>query len=417
MAERLCRAGRGHRWPSATRLLPTDIRCGAVRVVGYVRSGDHRRCAERATRDRGRPHRRGLPRGVRRPEPDHRDLPWHRRPRRGPRRLLACRPRGARRAASATLAALDRATPADDIDRVTIAAMQEGSALPRRRTVPASTRWRSTSSRAPLQEVRGTFDLMPTATSEDWGVIARRMAKVPAAIDSWMKSLHSAADKGNVAPRRQVEACMKQCVDLTADDGYFAGLLAGAKAGDADLTDAVRSDLEKSVAAAADAYRALGDRLRARSSTRPEADACGRERYQLLSPRVPRGDGRPRGDLPLGPGGARPHHRRDGGGRRADQARRHRQGGHRRARRRPGIPGTHGRAQGVDADQGRRGDRQARRHPLRHPRPGAHHRVPHRADPDRWHLLHRPQRGLLAPGPHVVVRAEGRHRVRHLARG
>ena len=56
---------------------------------------------------------------------------------------------------------------------------------------------------SPLQEVRGTFDLMPTATSEDWGVIARRMAKVPAAIDSWMKSLHSAADKGNVAPRRR----------------------------------------------------------------------------------------------------------------------------------------------------------------------------------------------------------------------
>ena len=124
---------------------------------------------------------------------------------------------------------------------------------------------------------------MPTATSEDWGVIARRMAKVPAAIDSWMKSLHSAADKGNVAPRRQVEACMKQCVDLTADDGYFAGLLAGAKAGDADLTDAVRSDLEKSVAAAADAYRALGDRPRRDPRPRPEADACGRERYQLLS--------------------------------------------------------------------------------------------------------------------------------------
>ena len=51
-------------------------------------------------------------------------------------------------------------------------------------------------------------------------MIARRMAKVPAAIDQWMKSLHSAADKGNAAPRHQVEACMKQCVDLTADDGY-----------------------------------------------------------------------------------------------------------------------------------------------------------------------------------------------------
>ena len=50
-------------------------------------------------------------------------------------------------------------------------------------------------------------------------------AKVPAALDQWVESLHSAAAKGNVAPRRQVEACIKQCSDLTADDGYFATLL------------------------------------------------------------------------------------------------------------------------------------------------------------------------------------------------
>ena len=35
---------------------------------------------------------------------------------------------------------------------------------------------------------------------------------------------------------------------------------------------------------------------------------------------------------------------------------------------------------------------------------------------DGRHLLHRPERGLQPPGPHVVVGAQGRHRVRHLAR-
>lgn len=183
-----------------------------------------------------------------------------------------------------TLAALESATPADDIDKVTIAAMKERLGLAEETHRAGLDEMALNVIASPLQEIRGTFDLMPTATNEDWGVIARRMTKVPAALDSWMVSLGSAAGKGNVAPRRQVEACIKQCADLTAEDGYFATLLSGAKAGDADLTDAVRSDLEESVGAAREAYRRLGERLRGDVLDRaPEADACGRERYQLLS--------------------------------------------------------------------------------------------------------------------------------------
>ena len=183
-----------------------------------------------------------------------------------------------------TLAELERVTPVDDIDRVTIAAMRERLGLAEETHLAGLDEMALNVIASPLQEVRGTFDLMPTATNEDWGVISRRLAKVPAALDQWVESLHSAAAKGNVAPRRQVEACIKQCSDLTAEDGYFATLLSGAKAGDADLTDAVRADLEASVGAASDAYRSLGERLRTDLLDRaPEADACGRERYQLLS--------------------------------------------------------------------------------------------------------------------------------------
>lgn len=183
-----------------------------------------------------------------------------------------------------TLAALESATPADDIDKVTIAAMKERLGLAEETHRAGLDEMALNVIASPLQEIRGTFDLMPTATNEDWGVIARRMTKVPAALDSWMVSLGSAAGKGNVAPRRQVEACIKQCADLTAEDGYFATLLSGAKAGDADLTVAVRRDLEESVGAAREAYRRLGERLRGEVLDRaPEADACGRERYQLLS--------------------------------------------------------------------------------------------------------------------------------------
>ena len=183
-----------------------------------------------------------------------------------------------------TLDALEEVSPADDIDKVTIAAMKERLGLAEETHLAGLDEMNLNVIASPLQEIRGAFDLMPTATDEDWGVLARRLAKVPTALDQWVESLKSAAGKGNIAPRRQVEACIKQCEDLTAEDGYFANLLSGAKADDAELADRVRAELETSVRAAAGAYTQLGDRLREELLARaPESDACGRERYALLS--------------------------------------------------------------------------------------------------------------------------------------
>ena len=120
----------------------------------------------------------------------------------------------------------------------------------------------------------------------------------------------------------------------------------------------------------------------------------------------------------MGPAGARPHRRRDG---RAPPsasvpARRSTRRSRTSTRARP----TRSSAPtpcSVDAGQGRRRDRRPGRHALRHPRADPAHRVPHRADAAGRHLLHRPQRGPHHPSrAHVVVGAEGRHRVRHLAR-
>ncbi len=179
---------------------------------------------------------------------------------------------------------LDKVTPVDEIDRVTVAAMRERLGLAEETHQAGLDEMTLNVIASPLQEIRGTFDLMPTATDEDWGVIARRMAKVPTSLDQWVESLRSAAGKGNIAPRRQIEACIKQCGDLTAEDGYFANLLSGARADDADLADGVRAELENAVRAATDAYAHLADRLRDELLDQaPESDACGRERYALLS--------------------------------------------------------------------------------------------------------------------------------------
>ena len=187
-----------------------------------------------------------------------------------------------------TLSRLEAASPVDDIDRVTLAAMRERLGLAEETHAAGLDEMALNVIASPLQEVRGCFDLMATATDEDWGVISRRMEKVPAALEQWKQSLLAAAEKGNVAPRRQVEACIQQCADLTAGDGYFATLVKDARLSDGeddgDLSEGTRAGLAGATQAASAAYGELGTWLRENLLDRaPEADACGRERYSLLS--------------------------------------------------------------------------------------------------------------------------------------
>jgi len=193
-----------------------------------------------------------------------------------------------------TLDALDQATAVDDIDKVTIAAMQERLGLAQETYAAGLDQMSLNVLASPLQGIRGIFDLMPTATDAHWMTLATRLTKVPAALDSYVESLRASAVMGMVSPRRQVEACAAQCVELTADDGYFANLLSAHllsanlvkddKADHATLSDAAADALRNGVAKASAAYAGIGDFLRDELLAQaPEADACGRERYQLLS--------------------------------------------------------------------------------------------------------------------------------------
>ena len=182
-----------------------------------------------------------------------------------------------------TLSALDRATPVDDVDRVTVEAMRERLGLAEEFHDAGLDLAELNVIASPLQSVRDVFDLMPTASPDDWATLATRMGRVPAALDQWTASLTAAATKGEIAPLRQYERCIEQCADLTAPDGYFAGLLTDARTDDGPLPDSVAADLRRSVEAAAGAYRALASRLAPLRDRAPEADACGRERYALHS--------------------------------------------------------------------------------------------------------------------------------------
>ena len=172
-----------------------------------------------------------------------------------------------------TLSALASATATDDIDLVTLAAMNERLGLAEETHAAGLDQMSLNVLASPLQAIRDVFDLMPTQTAAHRVTFAARMSKIPAALDSYVESLRDAARRGLVSPRRQVEACAAQCVQLTAQDGYFARLAEGAD-------DALLS----SVAEASSAYARIGEFLRTDLLPQaPEADACGRERYQLLS--------------------------------------------------------------------------------------------------------------------------------------
>ncbi|WP_338748337.1 DUF885 domain-containing protein [Janibacter alittae] len=183
-----------------------------------------------------------------------------------------------------TLAALEGATPVDDVDRVTLEAMRERLGLAEEMHEVGLDQSEINVLASPMQSVRDVFDVMPTVTADDWATIATRMAKVPRALEQWTESLSSSADAGRIAPRRQYERCIDQCADLTAPDGYYASFLAGARLDDGQpLPESVSADLRRSVEAAADGYRELAERLKPLRDKAPQADSCGREDYQLHS--------------------------------------------------------------------------------------------------------------------------------------
>ena len=136
---------------------------------------------------------------------------------------------------------------------------------------------------SPLQGLRGTFDLMPTATEADWATIGRRLGRLPEALASYRTTLEAGLKAGRAAPRRQVEACLLQCETWAGngDGGFFAGFVGRAEDGTA---GGLRRDLDAAAAAAGEGYHAFGDFLRETYLPRAaEGDAVGEERYARYS--------------------------------------------------------------------------------------------------------------------------------------
>ena len=172
----------------------------------------------------------------------------------------------------------------DANDRITVAALRQELELAEELRAAGADASDLNNIASPLQAVRDTFDLMPSATADDWAVIAQRLAAVPQAIGGYMASLRYAAGQGNVSARRQVAIGAEQCGDNVGPDGFFEKFAREAAADSGELPGTVRADLARAAAAAGQAYAALGEFLRSELlPLAPEQDAVGKDRYALHS--------------------------------------------------------------------------------------------------------------------------------------
>ena len=132
---------------------------------------------------------------------------------------------------------------------------------------------------SPGQDLRDIFDLMPTATDDDWAHIAGRMSNVPEAMAGYLESLRSGIAAGNVPAIRQVREVAAQARKQVGADSFFLEL-----ASRADAPTSLAGDLERGARAAVDAYGSMVDFLDTELAPRaPESDGVGREHYALAS--------------------------------------------------------------------------------------------------------------------------------------
>jgi uncharacterized protein (DUF885 family) len=139
---------------------------------------------------------------------------------------------------------------------------------------------------SPAQDIRQVFDLMPTATAEDWSVIATRLKALPDAVDGYIATLREGIAQGVVPARRQVVEVISQIDRYTADNGFFAEFAAEAAPDEGQLPASLARDLADSANTARVAYGALRSFLSHElSPAASEKDAVGRELYALHSRR------------------------------------------------------------------------------------------------------------------------------------
>ncbi|HWM35212.1 MAG TPA: DUF885 domain-containing protein [Pseudolysinimonas sp.] len=188
-------------------------------------------------------------------------------------------------AGRAVIAKLEQADPVDDIDRVTKTDLLSELTL-EQEAHEARLHLRDLNVIAsPAQELREVFDLMPTATADDWGTIAERLANIPGGVNGYIETLRAGIAAGVTPARRQVVEVAAQARKHADPLGFFFDFTGAAVLeGGAALPGSLIADLKRGAEASADAYATLAEFLETELAPKAtEEDAVGREIYALRS--------------------------------------------------------------------------------------------------------------------------------------
>ncbi|WP_312672505.1 DUF885 domain-containing protein [Microbacterium sp.] len=198
-------------------------------------------------------------------------------------------PEGHEEIAAATRATLDKLSALEPVDAIDEVTKTDLSAELRLDLELHDAKWHLRDLNviaSAAQDVRSAFDLMPTATVEDWEVVSTRLSAVPAALRGYIETLRLGIAEGVTPARRQVAEVATQIDRYIADDGFFAAFVAHADPEEGQLPASLARTLADNSAAARVAYGELRSFLA--EELAPEAgetDAVGRELYALNSRR------------------------------------------------------------------------------------------------------------------------------------
>ena len=136
---------------------------------------------------------------------------------------------------------------------------------------------------SPLQNIRQVFDQMPYTTEEEWSNVAARLQLVPDALSGYRQALSEGVQRATPAARRQALEGVRQAEVWSGEGGFFAGLAVRFDAAEAG-PETLRTDLGRGVRLAREGYAEMSRWLREEYAPKAtEREACGEERYQLLS--------------------------------------------------------------------------------------------------------------------------------------
>jgi len=177
-------------------------------------------------------------------------------------------------------AAMQKAEPSDEREQAAKDSFLERLAVEIDQSEARAPQSRVSVITSELHSIRGSFDLMPKGTSEDWSNISARLAAVPAALSDYRETLLQNAADGFVSAKRQLAEVAAQVRAWTgqgsAGGSFFTGL-----AQSADVPDSLAGDLGRNADLANDAYAGFGRFLDTDMLPKArEKEGVGREQYQ-----------------------------------------------------------------------------------------------------------------------------------------